>query len=206
LSLRPFAVAALIFLVFAGNLPAQESSFEPRVGVQQPLGDAADRWLPGYSLGLVYRLPTHSDVSFQTVALMVSRWEPNARVMLKVGGRSFEIEKNQGWRALGELTLTQNRRLLDLPRLPGALFSDVGAGLLYLRQSELEIKGYAPVGDMALTRRIYEKDKTRLGIILTGGVAVEIWERVKPRLGFKYAITKDEGFGMITLELGLLAR
>ena len=206
MSLRLFAVAALILLGFAGNLPAKESSFEPRVGVQQPLGAAADQWLPGYSLGLVYRLPTRSDVSFQTVALMVSRWEPNARAMLKVGGRSFEIEKNQGWRALGELTVTQNRRLLDLPRLPGALFSDVGAGLLYLRQSELEIKGYAPVGDMALTRRIYETDQTRLGMLLSCGVALEIWERVKPRLGFKYAITKDEGFGVVTLELGLLAR
>jgi hypothetical protein len=198
-----FAIGIISALLAVTDVFGCRREFIPQGGVSAPVGVAAGEWLAGYSIGLEHFRPVSQAGNAWGVRASVCRWIPDADQRLKTGDRTFRVEQNRGWRAMGELSLLGSHRLAFLPGRCGSVWVEGGAGMFYLRNSGVRIRGVHTEGNVALYRDLHPA----ADIQLTGGLSAEAsvaLSAIEPALRVQH-IFSDGGFTLVTLGLGLLA-
>jgi len=191
--------------MFASNCAAAGNrTFVPRGGYSVPTGSVSGTWQPGYSLELNVFGPEINDMSFG-VRFGFQRWIPNAEDLLKTGSREFNIEKNEGWQAISELSGLVSYRLTNPHKGLGAVRIEGGFGACRISRQDVYVKGFHVSGNTALNRDISIKDRIEVKPGVSIGLTLDIADRIEPVIRYQYVFTSGEGTGILMFGIGLLA-
>ncbi|MDP8237655.1 MAG: hypothetical protein P9X24_01070 [Candidatus Hatepunaea meridiana] len=185
------------------NTFAMDLSIIPRGGLSQPVGSIADTWQAGYNIELNVFRPIVNDFTWGA-RLGFHRWKPNAEELLKTNSREFEVEQSIGWHVIVEASGLVSYRLLLFPNKLGSLCVEGGAGVFYIRQPDILIKGFHAVGYTALNREVTLEHNIEVVPGFSAGLSLEIISRIEALVRYNYIFTADEGTSMLTVGLGLL--
>ena len=197
-------IALLTSFALIGSAPAAPT-FSPHLGYSQPTGIAAQTWAAGYTLGLDYLTGLRVLGTPVVVGADFHRWEPNVGELLDVGGRDFQLEYKRGWNTLTALSARLNRHIAELPLNIGSLNGQAGLGTGYLRNSDVTVKGFAPVGDAALVHLAYRQGAGSLAPLFVAGISLRLPIHLEPTLQVQHLLHND-GFTIPSAGLNLLPR
>ena len=132
------------------------------------------------------------------------RWTPDAQELLSTDGRKFEIERNEGWNIIGELSGVSVYELSGLPNKLGSVNVEGGFGIFNVRRPDGYVKGYTVVGYTALNRDVAIKhlNETKPGISV--GLSMRIIDRIEPTVRYSYIFTSGDAITRVTFGIGLL--
>ena len=201
-----FLAIILIFGISGGNLlQAGQIEVIPMLGYSSPMGDQADQWKPGYSFGFEgFGYDTGMfDIGGR---LNVRIWRVNAAARLALNGHDMTIEKKQGIRYIGDLSVIARYYIPKLQHDILTVSLEGGLGAYYVRQSAVELKGFYPINDTAVNREIHEDRDLEIVPGINLGINLEISRKIKPSLHYEYIMTSDESTSIFLISVGILAQ
>ena len=199
-------IAVIISAFIFQDVSTAKISLVPRGGLSQPVGSTAETWKTGFMVELDYFQPAPTlDNLRYSARIGYHYWPPDAKELLQVDGREFEVEKNEGWNSIGELSGIASYRLAMLPNQTGSIRAEAGIGIFYVRRPDVHVKGYSTAGFTALNREIWLESKTELTAGISIGISMDIIDRIEPLVRYHYIFTSEESTSILTLGIGLLA-
>lgn len=190
-------------------------SIIPLIGYSQPLSDQSERWNGGYVVGLE-GFSSCSGAIHYGARISYQRWNVNAEDMLMINGHDMRIERRDGSRALGELSILARYEVSALATSMFSLALDGGVGAFYLRTAPVELKGFYNLNFyneetnewryVAVNREISLEPEAEVAPGFNLGLTMMINEIVQPSLRVQHIFSADDG-GMTTLmvSVGILA-
>ncbi|NQT33723.1 hypothetical protein HQ587_00925 [bacterium] len=204
--IKVFIATVMVTALVIQEASAEKLPFIPRGGLSQPVGSTAETWKAGFMVELDYfqQAPTIDNLRYG--ARIGYHYLPlNAKELLQIGERDFEVEKREGWNSIGELSGIASYRLAMLPGQTGSIRVEAGIGIFYISRPDVYVKGYFEQGSVALNREIYLESKEELTAGISIGFSMDIINRIEPLVRYHYIFTSEEGTSILTLGIGLLA-
>jgi hypothetical protein len=197
-------ITVLFVIIAATNVHAGGLTFVPFGGLSLPVGEAGVNWQAGYAFGLD-GIKVRSDPINYGVRISVQRWEPNAKEMLKTGGRNLVVNRSLGWKAAGELAALAQWKPPSgiLNRLNMQVEGSLG--LAYIQQDDVDVRGFYPSPTTALNREIFRSGSSMFAPELSIGLSMDILNVVRPSVKYQHLIA-DETMGIVLFGIGLLPK
>lgn len=211
-SFSRLTLTAFFWLLTAVSAAASSSGITPLIGLCQPIGSGAQGWNGGYALGLQVAIPqglippyaVGGDRGGWSVVASFQRMRPNAEAMLKTGGRELKVEQSEGSSIALELGLLAQREVAGTQTRSAVLELEFGAGLYYVRDAEVHVKGSYTSGATALTRNIFAAGQRVVVPGVSAGLSARLRGSVAASIRLRHLFTAGSGRDLLLVGVGLL--
>jgi len=176
----------------------------PVVGMALPVGNSADNWRPGWSVGLELTCPYNSRLDMG-VRSGLQKWKPDAPGMLRLNNQKMHLEDNKGWLITGDISGLARYRAYGLRDSRISVWMTGALGAAYERSADVLIRGYYTAGETAINRYIFHPARTKIAPTASAGVSIMWADLFEPSVRYQKVFTSG-GSASLVLSLRLMKR
>ena len=200
------SLSVLFSVIAAAPCKAVDLYVTPQLGLSAPASVQAGYWTNGYSLGLEGYLLRDNPLQIGS-RLSFHRWKPDADDLLRLNGHEMNIEQYEGWRVAGEIAVISRYKLPWIQSRFLHAWVDAGAGIFYVRSSQVNLKGYYSTDGTAVNREIHLEPVLEVVPGINLGMTFMVNRQFQPALRMYHVFTSDDGgYNIFSATLGLVAR